>query len=164
MKMRSWILLLVGISTVGCAPTYQTRTYDVNVRNDCTDPVTVWLTKDGPPYESGWLAPEDIAVESPKAPTHIISGLVIPPGKTGFTGPRKGQFEPQGSAVLRIYGGQLDFNQLLASGQDDKNRIDWKLHPGTNDLVVSGPKDAIEVNEDNTASSPSPSGSGRGPG
>ena len=161
MKTSSILLLLFCVTNFGCA-SYQTRTYDVTVKNDSSDPVTVWLTKSGPPYESGWMAPEDIAVESPKAPTKVISGLVIPPGKTGFTGPRKGQFEPSTSAILRVYGGQLNFDQLLASGRDDKNRIDWKLHPGTNDLVVSGPKDAIEVKESSAASSPSPSGSGPG--
>jgi hypothetical protein len=144
--MKPILAFCLCLSALGCQ-SYQTRTYDISVKNNSSGPVTVWLTKDGPPFEPGWLAPEDIATESPKQPVRMISGLVIAPGKEAFTGPRKGRFEADTKAVLRIYSGQLNFDQLLASDQDDKRRIDTKLHPGVNDLVVTGEAGKIEVKE-----------------
>ena len=135
--MKKLLFIAFCLSAIGCQ-SYEHVVYDVQVHNNTTGPVTVWLTKDGPPFEPGWLAPEDIAIESPKQPVHVISGLVIPTGKTGFTGPRTGQFQPGTNAVLRVYAGQLTFDQLLSFDQGDKHRVDQRLHPGMNDLVISG--------------------------
>ena|SRR5437016_2380366 len=144
--MKTLLIILFCAVYVGCQ-SYQTRTYDVTVKNNSAGPITVWLTKDGPPFEAGWLAPEDIAIESPKQPARIVSGLIIPSGKEGFTGPRPGRFDPQTRAVLRVYAGQLTFEQMLASDRDEKRRVDLRLHPGRNDLVVTGGASAIEVKE-----------------
>lgn len=148
--MKNCFFILCCLLAVGCQ-SYEKRVYDVTLKNDSTGPVTVWLTKDGPPYEPGWLAPEDLAIESPKGPTHVISGLVVASGKTAFTGPRKGQFEPQTRAVLRVYAGQLKFEEMLATSEDDKRRIDLRLHPGVSDLVVTGTTNAVQVKESDAA-------------
>lgn len=144
MKQLAITLLLVCVC--GCH-SYDTRTYDVSVKNDSEGPVTLWLTKDGPPFEPGWLSPEDIAIESPRQPVTTISGVVVPAGKTADTGPRQGKFEPGTRAVLRVYAGQLNFDQLLAAQADEKRRIDMRLHPGRSDLVVTGGTSAIDVKE-----------------
>ncbi len=133
---------------VGCQ-SYETRVYDVTVKNYASCPITIWLTKSGPPYEQGWMAPEDIAVESPKQAQHVIGGVIVPQGKIADTGPIPGQFEAGTRAVLRVYGGKLTFDQLLASSQRDKNRVDVELHPGKMDLVVTGTPDYISVKEGN---------------
>jgi hypothetical protein len=146
--MKSLLIILLCTFMVGCqSESYETRTYDVSVKNESAGPVTVWLTKDGAPYEPGWLAPEDLAIESPHGPTHVISGLVVPQGKEGFTGPRVGRFEPQTGAILRVYAGQLKYEQILATEPDGKRRIDQELHPGMNHLVVTGDSTAIAVHE-----------------
>jgi hypothetical protein len=129
---------------VGCQ-SYQTRVYDVSVKNYSSGPITIWLTKSGPPYEEGWMAPEDIAVESPKEADRIIGGVIVPAGKTADTGPIQGRFEAPTRAILRVYGGKLTFDQLLASSEHDKNRVDIGLHPGKSELVVTGTPDYISV-------------------
>jgi hypothetical protein len=139
--LTSLLLLLLA----GCH-SYETRTYDLTIRNDSAGPITIWLTKNGPPYEKGWLSPEDIAIESPKE-RDVIGGVIVPQGKTAYTGARTGRFQSDTSAILRIYGGQLTFNDLLASSRDMANRIDLRLHPGKSDYVVTGPSNAIQVNE-----------------
>ena len=125
------LALFFALMIGGCAPT---RTYNVSVRNDLTQPITVWLTKSGPPAERKWLSPEQIARgELPGGP---IAGRTLPPGKTAQTGPVKGKF-PQGTvAVLRIYLGQHTFDELLAMNRRDSSRVDVTLSPGASSLIV----------------------------
>jgi hypothetical protein len=151
--MNKLSLILACLCLFPGCKSYEKRVYDVTVQNNASVSVTIWLTKDGPPYEAGWLAPEDIAIESPKQPEKIIGGVVVPQGKSANTGPLKGQFEPQTRAVLRVYAGQLSFDELLASPSDEKRRIDTTLHPGASNLVVTGGAGRIDVKE----STPSPS-------
>ena len=131
---------------VGCH-TYEKRVYDVTLKNDSSVPVTIWLTKDGAPFEEGWLAPEDLAIQSPQQPIRLISGIIVFPGKTAFTGPHRGQFEPSTSAVLRVYAGQLKFEEILATREEDKRRFDVRLHRGVSELVVTGGPGAIDVKD-----------------
>ncbi len=114
----------------------QTRSYDVTVKNDSTKPVTVWLTKNGLPFEPGWKAPEDLAIESPRA-NEPIAGVVVPAGKTASTGKVTGKFSPGVDAILRVYLGQKTFNELLAVNRDSSDRIDLPLKPGENQIVVT---------------------------
>src|SRR4051812_42156655 len=93
------------------------RTYDVTLKNLSSRPMTIWLTKNGPPWEEGWKSPEDIALESPQI-NERIGGIVVPPGKTASTGPKTGMFAPRVEAVLRIYHGQKMFNEILAIDRD----------------------------------------------
>ena len=151
--LRLVLLCLLG-PALGCVSPYETRTYQVTVKNYAAAPVTVWLTKDGPPFEPGWLSPEDLATESPRQSGRVISGLVIPSTKTAYTGARKGRFEPNTHAVLRVYAGQLTFAQLLAFDSDDKHRIDFLLHQGDNDLIITGDSDTIQIKEAEPAASP----------
>ena len=60
------LLCVVACCCAGGCHSYETRAYDVMVRNDSPVPIVVWLTKDGPPYEQAWLSPEDIAIETPQ--------------------------------------------------------------------------------------------------
>ncbi len=140
-KLLPSLLILI---IAGCH-SYETRTYDVSVKNNSAGPITVWLTKNGEPYEAGWLSPEDIAVESPKQTDRAIGGVVIPQGKSADTGPRNGQFGPGTRAVLRVYGGQLNFDQILANSSGSKNRVDVDLPSGKSSYIVTGANSAIEV-------------------
>ena len=148
MRMKRWSPLLFMLVMLGCQASYETRTYDVSVHNLSDGPVTIWLTKDGPPYEPGWLAPEDLAIESPKQNAKL-SGVIVPAEKTADTGTVTGRFEPQTHAVLRIYAGKRSFDELLASTHGDPTRVDQPLHPGKNDLVVEGKQPIVKVKEQN---------------
>ena len=130
-----FLLALAAISMAGCK-SYETRTYDVTVRNDTPDAIVVWLTKDGAPYESGWLSPEDIAIQSPKANDPELAGAIVAAGKTADTGTRKGRFEPDTHAILRVYQGQLKFSEILATSRGDPMRIDLQLPPGRSEFIV----------------------------
>ncbi len=122
------LLLLAGGCTVG-------RTYEVSVKNATDEPITIWLTKDGPPAEDQWLSPEQIAINTPEAPQKI-GGVVVPPGKSANAGPLKGQFYSDVHAILRVYAGQLTLAQLLAVSRGSPNRIDQILPPGASRWVV----------------------------
>ena len=127
--------LFLALLIVGCHDV-EKRTYDVTLHNNSTKTVTIWLTKNGPAYENGWRAPEDLAVLSPQMDERI-AGVFVPPGKTAFTGKVTGEFAPHVDAILRVYLGQLGFDQILAVGRENADRVDVPLTPGTNDLVVT---------------------------
>src|SRR4051812_33461720 len=121
-------------ATLAGCQSYQTRSYDVSVHNATREPITIWLTKDGPPYEDGWWSPEDIATLSPKQnPSREIGGVILEPGKFA-TANRKGRFEPNTNAVLRVYRTGGGFNDLLAISAGSPARTDVKLRPGKTDL------------------------------
>lgn len=134
--MRLLGLMTVLLLATGCRMA-KTRTYDVSVYNGSRVSITIWLTKDGEPFENGWLSPEDIVLESPKNKGIVMSGVVVPPGKTAFTGPKQGKFDPDTSAVLRIYDGQLKLNDILAVGRDSPLRLDLPLPVGTSSWTVT---------------------------
>jgi hypothetical protein len=132
--MQRLCLLGLSLLAVGCGSS--TRSYSVSVKNDSLEPMTVWLTKDGPPVEQNWLAPEQIAQAGAYNREFPLAGVVIPPGRSGEMGPLQGSFDHGSNAVLRIYRGPLKFNEILATGSDSPNRTDVKLAPGDNQIVI----------------------------
>jgi len=130
------VLACVFATLVGCH-SYETRSYDISVHNATQSPITIWLTKDGPPYEDGWWSPEDLAMLSPKQnAAREVGGVIVEPGKTADAPNRKGRFEPETNAILRVYRTASGFNDLLAIGSNNAARTDVKLRPGRNDLEV----------------------------
>lgn len=138
------LLLLVGV--VGCNDIQQ-RSYDVTVKNDSSRPVTIWLTKNGPAWEEGWKSPEDIANESPKV-VDRISGVIVPAGKTAYTGKVNGLFAPSTDAILRVYLGERKFLELLATSPGGPGRIDTVLHPDVNVLHVTDNGATVKVTKE----------------
>lgn len=144
MIVRRLLPLLLVLA--GCQ-SYQTRSYNLTVTNRSLDPVTLWLTKNGEPFEQDWLAPEDIAIESPKGRERIIGGVVLAAGKSASTGERKGKFRPETDAILRVYEGQLKFIDLLAVNRDSPLRQDIALPPGTSNVEITrNPGEVVKVN------------------
>ena len=141
MRSRHAICLILLLS--GCH-SWETQTYEVSVRNAGPEPVTVWLTKDGEPFEPGWYSPEDMIIESPKAPKKPPSGVVIAPGKTGDTGKRSGRFAKETHAILRVYEGQLSINDLLAT-HPGPARVDLELKPGASTFIVKSAGHVLDV-------------------
>ena len=122
--------LLMIVLLVGCR-----TTYDVKVRNDLKQPVTVWLTKNGPPAEANWLSPEQIAIGNVPA-GEKRSDVVVPSGKTAETGKVKGKFPKGTSAVLRVYVGQHTLDELLAMSRPGTSRVDVVLPRGKSSLII----------------------------
>src|SRR4051812_1794919 len=136
---------------VGCSPT-STERFDVTVRNDTPNPLTLALVKDGPPYEAAWATPEDFAIDSAHrredwaGKTGRLNGL--PPGKTAEVRGLTGQFEAGTRAFLRVYNGDLTVSQMLSKGPDSPDRVDVILVPGANELTVVPDGSAIKVRVD----------------
>jgi len=127
---------------VGCGG--KVRTFDVSVSNDTTQPITVWLTKDGPPQEKTWRSPEDLAIESPAGAR--IAGVTIPPGQSAATGKVKGRFAEGTVAILRVYGGDYTFSELLAVSRGSPNRADVPIYPGVSRFSVTRDAKGVVVN------------------
>jgi hypothetical protein len=144
--LRTLTLLSVSLLLVlpGCGSGAKSKSYQVLVRNESPRSVTVWLTKAIPSDEPGWRTPEDVAIAN-MGSREPVGGVIIPPGKLGETGKVSGKFTEQDDAVLRVYIGQLAFNDLLAVSKGSPNRIDVVLQPGRNELVVKGKRGAIIV-------------------
>src|SRR5688500_5157788 len=120
MIAKHCLLSCAALLLVGCGAA--THTFDVSVSNDTEEPITVWLTKDGPPYEKSWRSPEDLAIESPAGAR--VAGVKIPPGQSATTGSMKGKFDEGTLAILRVYGGDYTFSDLLAVSRGSPNRAD----------------------------------------
>jgi hypothetical protein len=143
MTGRLWLLTMLLALSWGCS-SVKPRTYDVSVTNRTNEPVTIWLTKDGPPYEEGWLSPEDYAIFQPGR-IEPFPGWVIMPGEQATTGVIMGKFEPQTRAVLRVYGGQLRFSEILARSRE---RLDVPLDAGRSSLVVTDQNQKLSVSRE----------------
>ena len=152
------LLPLVGAFLLfagGCQSDFKTRTYSVSVANESSSPVTVWLTKDGPAYERGWLSPEDTAYMS-RGAGEVVAGVVVQPGKTASVGPVHGEFASATNAYLRVYLGQHNLSSLLAINKGDPDRRDLELDPGRNDFTVVDQNGMVLVERNTSSGSSAP--------
>jgi hypothetical protein len=140
--MKYGTLISFALLLAGCNPSQ--KSFQVSVHNDTSAPVTLWLTKDGPPVEEGWMSPEQLASD----PEHAKYDLAfVPPGKTGSTPNLSGTFPEGTHAVIRVYKGERELYYIL---QDEKAgvgvRADYVLKPGDNQLaVVDAPDGKLKV-------------------
>jgi hypothetical protein len=115
----------------GCT---RTENFDVTVQNGTTAPLTLALVKDGPPFESLWASPEDLAIESPRA-DEKHGYVVLPPGKEGDVSVQ-GKFDKGTRGYLRVYRGDLQVSEMNAIHTSSPNRLDLPLSPGRNMFVI----------------------------
>jgi hypothetical protein len=133
---RAWYGWMLGaLVLAGCSP-LRRETYEFTVHNQTARPLTLWLTKDGPPYEAKWESPEELATQWP-VEDDSIPMVVVAPQATLRGGPIQGHFDRGVRAILRIYAGSRTFKEVLAFGPEDRDRLDVALRPGRNDLVVT---------------------------
>ena len=130
--MRTHTAIALLVLATGCA---HTQTYQVELKNQTHEAVTIGLVKEGDPFERQWVSPEDAAIhgEAPSA----ANWAAIPSEKTADTGPVQGRFKRNARAVLRVYQGKLSLAEILAVSRGQRNRLDIPLHPGLNHVVVS---------------------------
>ena len=112
---------------VGCGP--ETRTYYVTVKNVTATPITLALTKDGPPYEDLWASPEEIVQHRP---TQTPGFVDLAPDRGTSIANAKGQFASGTRAVLRIYRGSGLTVQDMLKIRVGPDRQDVTLDPGDN--------------------------------
>ncbi len=120
---------------IGCS---SSTTYEVETRNDTMRPITLWLTKDGPPSEDGWRTPEEMAAAAGvegHEPKYDFA--VVEAGQTGYTDKVSGKFPPGTNAVLRVYEGAVDYFKIAEGAKAGRERrADYVLRPGKNRVVV----------------------------
>jgi hypothetical protein len=130
--MRTLLVALALIFPLGCTAT---RTYQVSVKNDTSEPITIGLVKEGRPIEPQWVSPEQAAIHELEPSSKMWAA--IPAGKSADTGPVRGEFDRDAEAVFRIYQGNLKLPDILAISRGQPNRIDILLHPGLNRFTVT---------------------------
>ena len=137
MTWRTIGLLAVAAAAVALGGCAQTRTYQVAVRNETSQPITLGFAKEeGGPYEPQWATPEQVAIESPSYSDRSWDSVVVPPGRTGVAGPIEGKFDGSARAFLRVYEGELKLNDVLAVSRGSPRRVDVPLAAGKNALIV----------------------------
>ena len=114
---------------------YDTRSFEISVKNETARPLSVGLVKNGPPTEAGWIAPHEVAMMAPQL-TDRKWGLVINPGETKVLGPHSGKFQQDVQAILRIYAGTPTIEEMLAFSRSDPERLDIYLWPGKSGYVI----------------------------
>ena len=131
--MRFAILCAFALILVGCTSspsgTPPTKSFSVEVHNQSDRPVTLWLTKDGPPAEEGWLTPEKIVESGGKLKYDLA---FVPMGKTGYVDKFIGVFPKGTSAILRVYEGEKEVFDLAK----ETTHVDAVLKPGSNRFNV----------------------------
>ena len=131
--------LLLPALAAGCSSA-RTDTFDITVRNGTSQPLTLSLGKDGPPYEVAWATPEDLAIETPRRReewSKSPGGMqVLAPGRVAEVRGLTGRFEPAARGYLRAYAGDLNISQMLAKGAGSPDRVDVQLVPGPNDITI----------------------------
>jgi hypothetical protein len=128
-----FVLLSAGV-IAGCAA--KPVNYDISVTNKISQPVTVWITKDSPPYEPGWNPPEQVAANT--TGNKVLGGVVIEPGITMYA-KISGKTTPQNPAILRVYEATT-IDGICAISRGSTNRADVPLEPGKShlDILVEG--------------------------
>jgi hypothetical protein len=134
MNLRTLAPLLLLTFAAACSTAHK-RTYQVEVMNISSVPLSVGLVKTGGSVQEGFTAPEHVAINAPD----LVSkkwGTLVKPGQTRLIGPAKGKFEPNSEAILRIYAGDLAVDQLIAYGRKDPGRLDIYIPPGASTFVI----------------------------
>jgi hypothetical protein len=127
--------LVVATSLVGCSQPTNTVTFDLTIHNQSPTQVFAVLTKDGGPAdEPGWASPEQYAMTPPEKESLVVSGVVIPPGKTA-SATKTGKFYVDSRAMLRIYQGKPTLDELLATSVGPL-RKDVALDAGKSTITI----------------------------
>jgi len=129
---RLFLPLVALLLIVGCASTNK-ESFELAVKNQTGTPISIWLTKDGPPAEDGWESPEQLAL---RPQTSTFGFRTIEPGKVAQAGPLTGRFAPGVNAWLRVYQGLHTLDEILAISRGSHDRLDYLLSPGRHQITV----------------------------
>ena len=147
MKPRCLLCLVLLFLAVGCAT--ETRSFNLAVKNDTAQSISMWTVKEHGPPEDGWLSPEQIAV-IPNGPSDDkLPREIIKPGQAAVNRiPIKGEFDKEsGEAYVRIYEGVPTLNQMLAMDKGSLNRLDIRIQPGNNSFVIEDDNGIMRAKE-----------------
>ena len=148
--------LLVSLMPVmiGCAS--PKATFEVVVTNSSSAPISMGLVKVGGAIEPAWAGPEHIAARAPKLGDRKWGTLLRPTGTTTL-GPLTGTFYQGSRAVLRVYGGDYDLDELNAFSRRDPYRLDVDLLPGKSYYVIEDGERGLKVTQEDPRKAPADS-------
>ena len=139
MKQLAILLLLL---LPACAQ-YETRSFEIVVKNETAGPISLGLVKNGPPQEQGWIAPHEVAMMAPQLSDRRW-GWVVGPGESKTFGPYSGKFAPGTQAMLRIFAGTPTIDEMVSFSRDDPERLDIYLWPGRSAYVIRNATGKLE--------------------
>lgn len=134
--VSAWAVIFL---LTGCVA--RTETYDINIHNGTTQPLTITLAKEAGagrmpgPYESAWASPEDVAIGS-STDREWWDRQLVPAGKDAWVHHLSGRFNADTRGVLRCYLGDLKIEEVLSRAKGSPDRVDVPLTPGRNDITV----------------------------
>ena len=141
------LLLAFAFLSTGCQPQAEERVFEIELHNNLSVPVTIFLTKTGPPQEIGWLSPEELAsLPINQDPPQV--GVVIPAGGGARRAGIVGHFWPNSDAVLRVYRNTGTLEQFAAISQGDPARLDLYLHAGFNKFIITPDHEGMSAQRD----------------
>jgi hypothetical protein len=129
--LKQTLVLLALLCVAGCAG--NVRNFQISLTNDTPNPLTIALTKSGPPLEAKWASPEDVVARR-VSPDQTSGMTVIQPSKT-VNSTVSGRFEKNSEPVLRVYSGAMTLSEML-SAKTGVNRFDLPLKDGSNKFIV----------------------------
>ena len=129
--LKQTLVMLVLLGLAGCAG--NVRNFQISLTNDTPSPLTIALTKNGPPFEAKWASPEDVAAQR-VSPSQTSGMTVIQPSKT-VNSTVSGRFEKNSEPVLRVYSGAMTLSEMLHA-KVGVNRFDLPLSDGLNKFIV----------------------------
>ncbi len=159
--------LAVIVLLSGCVA--RTETYDINIRNATTQPLTITLAKEAGtgrmpgPYESAWASPEDVAIGS-STDREWWDRQVVPAGKDAWVHHLTGRFNPDTRGMLRCYLGELKIEDVLSRGKGNPGRVDVPLTPGRNDVTIVNRDGHLAADVEQNVPDHKEGGLGLGPG
>jgi len=127
-------LAVLALASAGCE-SITTRSYDLTIQNHLSRPITLFLTKDGPPDEPGWQSPEELAANAISL-DHPHDGQIVGPGQTMVFDNIQGQFRQGTTAILRVYEKTGRLEDIAALSPGNPERTDVILVPGVNNIVI----------------------------
>jgi hypothetical protein len=130
MPMKWLLVAALACIVIGCNSGNE-KSFQVEARNESGRAVTLWLTKDGPPAEEGWLTPEQV-VDASQTMKYDLA--FVPAGRVGYTAKMSGIFPPGTRAVLRVYEGEKEVFDLAKAAPS--SRADYVLKSGSNRLRI----------------------------
>ena len=110
-------LLAIGLLATGCASSRE-QTYHVTVVNEAGAPVTLWIAKEGQPFEAHWSTPSQwqSAREAGAIPDDAPSlGVELPPARRVELGPQSGRFRRDARAVLYVFSAPVSLEEMAAT-------------------------------------------------
>ena len=158
-ESRSWqvsrrLLVLLMPLMIGCAS--PKATFEVVVTNSSSAPISMGLVKVGGGVEPAWAGPEHIAAHAPKLGDRKWGTLLKPTGTTTL-GPLTGTFYRGSRAVLRVYGGDYDMDELNAFSRRDPYRLDVDILPGKSYYVIEDGERGLKVRQEDPRKAPADS-------